>query len=291
MGLQDLVFKVSSVIVYDPETVVVGVRHTFTVTNNGTTALEDLGIYVDVATNVGDVDNPAAEAPETDYQDILTWGSATDTGAAASGGLFIDAPLNDTAVTEAWTIDDPDGAPGPTVYADVTAVYNSAAASDVSPFAVDTVGNHFAIGYETPFSSTSVTVGVAGTVGAITVKYWDGAAWSAVAGLVDGTTDLSVSGTISFTMPTDWAVTTISTGASLYFIVIETDGNFGVLPLLSQGFITSNGKYITRTQGALRTNKIDFKDIAVGVTETFTVDLSSPPAVPARRLFINLVLE
>jgi len=49
--------------------------------------------------------------------------------------------------------------------------------------------------------------------------------------------------------------------------------------------------YVTRTQGALKGNKIPFADIPVGGTESFSVLMETPPGVSSRRFFIDLVLE
>ena len=40
------------------------------VTNYGSTTLGNLGVYLSIASNQGDVDNPADVAPHVDYQDL-----------------------------------------------------------------------------------------------------------------------------------------------------------------------------------------------------------------------------
>lgn len=47
---------------------------TIKITNFGSGEIQNLGVYISIASNVGDVDNPADFAPHIDYQQILTWG-------------------------------------------------------------------------------------------------------------------------------------------------------------------------------------------------------------------------
>lgn len=49
--------------------------------------------------------------------------------------------------------------------------------------------------------------------------------------------------------------------------------------------------YVTRDQGASYSTKIPFVNLAAGDTVTFTVEFETPPAVSARRFFIDLRLE
>jgi hypothetical protein len=61
----------------------------FKVTNLEEETAENLGFYISPAANVGDVDNPADYAPETDWLELLTWGDDTVSGVTASGGLKV----------------------------------------------------------------------------------------------------------------------------------------------------------------------------------------------------------
>lgn len=151
MANNDLVFKTVSdlVTIYDPLKVVTDSATIIRVTNFSTDDLTDLGLYVVPSTSLGSVDFPADFPPQTDYQDLMTWGQAVEAGLETVGGLKITVPQN---------------------------------------------------------SGTSV-------------------------------------------------------------------------------------QRITRTQGALKSNKIPFIDLPAGGSADFTVVLETPPSVSARRLFINLVIE
>lgn len=93
MSTNDLTFSASGTTVYDPLTIT-GSFLVVSVTNYGDTDLEDLGLYIAPATEVGDVDFPADFPPETDYEDLLTWGTRTDLGLETSGGIYLSIPTN-----------------------------------------------------------------------------------------------------------------------------------------------------------------------------------------------------
>jgi hypothetical protein len=97
MSVQDLTFEIVSTgeTIYDPLTVTSGVVTQVRVTNFGDSLIDELGFYLVPATDVGDVDNPADFPPQTDYQDLLTWGSKRALGLAGSGGIKVTCPTND----------------------------------------------------------------------------------------------------------------------------------------------------------------------------------------------------
>lgn len=69
-----------------------------TFTNMSEDDLTELGVYLEIASNVGDVDNPAQFAPHIDYQQVLTW------GAEGTGGIDIYYPedaVSGTTITRA----------------------------------------------------------------------------------------------------------------------------------------------------------------------------------------------
>ena len=96
MSINDIIFKsvVTGETVYDPETIS-STQIILQVTNLGDEDLSDLGFYIVPATSIGDVDYPADFAPETDYEDILTWGTRVELGEISQGGLWISTPTND----------------------------------------------------------------------------------------------------------------------------------------------------------------------------------------------------
>jgi len=97
MAITDLVFEDvgDAKVIYDPLRTISGVTKTVRVTNRGSEDLSGLGIFLQPATSLGDIDYPADSPPETDYQDLLTWGSRTDAGVTGVGGLKLTVPQND----------------------------------------------------------------------------------------------------------------------------------------------------------------------------------------------------
>lgn len=94
MSTMDLTFStVSGETIYDPATIN-GTAVTFQVANYGDTDLTDLGLYIVPSTDIGDVDFPADFPPETDYEDLLTWGTQAALGIIADGGIYVDIPNN-----------------------------------------------------------------------------------------------------------------------------------------------------------------------------------------------------
>lgn len=83
--------------VYEPIEIVatefVDGSQTIRITNFGDSEVADLGVYISIASNVGDVDNPADYAPHIDYQQVLTWGTQ------GLGGLTVYYPSSSPSGT------------------------------------------------------------------------------------------------------------------------------------------------------------------------------------------------
>lgn len=92
MSIQNLVFTVNNATIYDPLTIL-GTAIEIAVTNYGDEELTDIGFYITPATNVGDVDFTADYPAETDYEDLLSWGTQTSLGLTSAGGLYLTVPL------------------------------------------------------------------------------------------------------------------------------------------------------------------------------------------------------
>lgn len=86
MPISDLSFSVASATVNDPLSLT-AVATTVTVTNNGADTLTNVGFYLIPSTWSGDVARPPSASPETDYQDLLTWGQAVLDGGDTQGGV------------------------------------------------------------------------------------------------------------------------------------------------------------------------------------------------------------
>tara|TARA_R110000772_G_scaffold267971_1_gene393523 strand:- start:2091 stop:3269 length:1179 start_codon:yes stop_codon:yes gene_type:complete len=84
---------------------------------------------------------------------------------------------------------------------------------------VNTVTDFVYLGKLTQFSEVEFDMDTSGTGHtAIDYEYWDGTAWTSISvGLVDGTTNQTGDGILTYTLMTDWALTTVN-GISAYWI-------------------------------------------------------------------------
>lgn len=289
MSALDLQFKDGlGNIIYDPETIT-GAFSTIQVTNLGDTDLVDLGLYITPATSVGDVDYPADKPPETDYQDLLDWGQAREDGAAAAGGILVKVPVNDSDFTQVWQVDDPAGVPA---YTDLTTELGEATADDVQPFASpNTAGDHFYLGASERWTEAVLDVTTQGVDGTASWEYYNGTIWTALV-VTDGTSDFTAAGegTITFEPPTDWEAVAVN-GVTKFYIRAVSDGAYSTLPILGQGWVVEKAEFVHRTQGATYATRIPMKDLPVGDSYTFEMLIETPPVVPSRRLYINIVVE
>ena len=122
-------------------------------------------------------------------------------------------------------------------YTDYTTEANSAVADDdVNLLPATPVANQdgFIMGHAEPFTRLKIDVTTAGTGGfTITWQYWNGA-WTSLSGVSDGTSSFSVAGRneVSWTLPGDWATTTINSQGPYYYIrALYTAGSVTVVPL------------------------------------------------------------
>lgn len=94
MSVDSLTWSITSTgeTIYDPAVLTTSSSVVFTISNLGTEDVTNLGLYIAPASDLGDVDYPADSPPDTDYQDLLTWGSSTEAGLTVSGGLKLTLP-------------------------------------------------------------------------------------------------------------------------------------------------------------------------------------------------------
>lgn len=143
----------------------------------------------------------------------------------------------EVTAAKVWQIDDPGGTPA---YLDETTDFNDADVNDVDPWpAVEAVGDRFAIGFARKFSGLTINVGIAGVGGTATWKYWNGNSFTNLSGVTDNTTGFTVSGTnkVTFTVPADWATTSINSSVQLYYIAADVATVYSTNPIITQGFM------------------------------------------------------
>ena len=188
----------------------------------------------------------------TDGSAVLGSGSVTFTDAdvgkvvAVEGAGTAGVPVAGAAaapVDAAWQEDQSAG-----TFVDLTAAFNDGAAGDVEPFpASEAVGDAFYIGHAETFTGLAIDIGTAGVGGAVSWEYWDGAAWSALPGLTDGTSGFTAapgSHDVTWTLPGDWATNQINravNGERLYYVRARLTTVYTTNPVLDQG-ILKNGR-------------------------------------------------
>ncbi len=88
--------------------------------------------------------------------------------------------------------------------------------------------NHVSyFGKYTEFSDMYISLSGVASSSNPTWEYWNGSAWTSLADLVDGTNNLAQSGSISWTLPTDWATKTVDTAADMYFVRVSVSALSG----------------------------------------------------------------
>ncbi|MDE2096674.1 MAG: hypothetical protein KGL39_05450 [Patescibacteria group bacterium] len=102
----------------------------------------------------------------------------------------------------------PDNLTTETDYSQVAQDGDTTTLVDISALNTLANGDYLLVGSFLPFRGVGVTITNANAVAStLAVKYWNGA-WTAVAGLTDGTASagatMAVSGNVTFTVPTDW---------------------------------------------------------------------------------------
>lgn len=189
----------------------------------------------------------SAAAPTVYYAASAAFGVANPVDAFYIGRKI---PSTGGPLDQVWQVD-ASGAPD---YVDETIDANDAGAGDWAIFpAVEAVGDYMLIGQAVPFASVTFssaggTAGVDGGALALAYEYWDGATWTALAGVVDGTTMFTaVAGAgqvVSFTQPSNWAPVVINASDSLYYIRFRISaGSYSTNPLYTSGFITGDADW------------------------------------------------
>jgi hypothetical protein len=132
-------------------------------------------------------------------------------------------------------------------WTDDTTDFNDADAGDVALLpAYPIVGDGLYVGYSEPFCKLKVTTSQARTgTATVTLKYWDGSAWSSVTTVDDDSVGWSAAaGTllVNFVPPDDWTACTAENGPNGqtgYFVVMELTAMTDVTqqPLATQGWV------------------------------------------------------
>jgi len=106
---------------------------------------------------------------------------------------------------------------------DETTEATNATANDMTLLpAVPAVNDAYYFGGDATFEGVDLNIGTAGAgVWTITWEYWNGAAWTALSGVKDNTDGFTAAAgphSVTFTVPSDWATTTVGGIATKYWV-------------------------------------------------------------------------
>jgi hypothetical protein len=153
----------------------------------------------------------------------------------------------DTGATKVYVVD----VSGPT-YDDITTAFNDTTDADWSPVpATEATDDYIAIGLNDTFTQLTFdnANGTQGGNGAGDWQYFSetDSTWVDLSGLTDNTNDFKASvadgQTVSWTLPTDWARTSLDGEPPLYYIRFVVTSTYNTNPVYDQGF-AQNPDYI-----------------------------------------------
>jgi hypothetical protein len=131
------------------------------------------------------------------------------------------------------------------------------------------------LGLTSKFGRAKLSLSTLGTsVVGFTVEYWNGSAWTAVTGLTDGTSGLTASGTISWTIASGWATAALN-GVTCYWIRLRYT-SYAVMPIVQYCTLTG----WTQVYGPT-TNQCDFQHSG-GTAVFYDVNDNGPGAGAAK---------
>jgi hypothetical protein len=223
----------------------------------GNVAGNAINTMYSTVSNVDSVTNPAAfndgRDEETDLERKDRFALYIQSLARATRGALEYAARTVEQVVAAKAIDDIRPwvfvYDNPAVYTDITSAMRNPGDAAVSLLpASEASGDALYIGAAEPFAWLNmhlVTAGGSANPTAVSWQYWNGTTWTALTGVTDGTKttiSLDTSGTLSFTMPTNWVACYPSlTGVSTGFAA------FDKLKMWIRLFVTGNAYSTTPT--------------------------------------------
>lgn len=149
-----------------------------------------------------------------------------------------------TTIDKVWQADVSAG-----TFVDETTDANDVGNADWTVFpSSEAVGDYVAIGGKTPFTKIvfDYANGTAGIGGAVTWEYWDGAAWTALTNVTDGTAGFTTAAaddlSVTWTEPDDWTARKINAGPALYYVRARVTTVYTTNPVLDQGFLIGDAE-------------------------------------------------
>lgn len=169
-----------------------------------------------------------------------------------------------------------------------TTAANNATTNDVTLLpATPVVGDAYYIGSASKFSAARINVSTAG-VGTWTVtwEYWNGTAWAAPSGLVDGTTGFTTVGEndVSFTVPLDWEITTVNS-TRLYWVRARVSA-FTAVTTAPKGAQSWAAGFPTEFTVAVRNRTVSIANVTLAVNADSNLTNFNSSSVAATSLAV-----
>lgn len=95
-------------------------------------------------------------------------------------------------------------------------------------------------GMPAKFDRITFAFGTVGVPAGVTLawEYWNGTAWTALSGVVDGTSTLTVNGKVTFTIPTTWTTKSVNAVTCYWVRLRYTAGSWSTNPLVNYSVVT-----------------------------------------------------
>jgi hypothetical protein len=153
-------------------------------------------------------------------------------------------------------------------FTDETDEANSAAEGDMTLLpAAPAVNDAYYFGATVPFRELAITLDVAGEGDyTLTWEYWNGAAWTVVPSLIDGTLGFTTSGRVTLEAPGDWAASTVnSIGAYHIRARVSAFVSIATQPLGSQAYVGIQ-QQLADEDGTVTWSVVDWRDLGFEIS-------------------------
>lgn len=130
----------------------------------------------------------------------------------------------------------------------------------------------FYFGGISQFGCVLINVSTAGTTYVGTWEYWNGS-WTALSGVSDGTNAFQTLGRnkVDFTVPSDWATTTINSQGPYYYIRFRVTSGGGTQPFAEEISLKQTTKYLPFTSTGTIASTTGLTTTAVWIEDTIAI--------------------
>lgn len=137
------------------------------------------------------------------------------------------------------------------VFVDLTTAFNTAGSASLFPAAA-ALGDYFAAGLISKFSTMTLNLTTPGVAGVVAWEYWNGSAWAALPGIVDGSTNLTGSGSVvvNWAIPSDWAAVILNASASLYYVRARITTHYTTVPIVGASTLAPGRTHVLAAEGS-----------------------------------------